>query len=226
MRLLLVEDERSLACALEMILTEKGCLVELAYDGETAAEAIARGGYDAIVLDIMLPKEDGFSVLKKMRQAGNDTPVLILSARAEVDDRIRGLDYGADDYLTKPFDPQELWARIRAMTRRQDRLQDSILSVGNTVLNRSRHELSSMHGNYILSNKEYRMMELLMTQPSRMVSLDRLRQVVWPGEESVDTSVIWTYVSYLRKKLAGLSSNLKIHSSRNAGYSLEVSDDQ
>lgn len=226
MRLLLVEDERSLALALEAILSEKGCLVEIAYDGVTAQEYIAQGGYDAIILDVMLPKENGFSVLKKMRQAGDDTPVLILSARAEVSDRIQGLDYGADDYLTKPFDPQELWARIRAMTRRQERLPESILSVGNTVLNRSKHELSSASGNYILSNKEYRMMELFMTQPSRLVTLERIRQVVWPGEEPVETSVIWTYISYLRKKLTGLSSNLTIRSNRNTGYSLEVKDDQ
>ena len=121
MRLLLIEDERSLACALETILSDKGCLVETVYDGKEALRAASAGGYDAIVLDLMLPKEDGFSVLKKIRKSGDVTPILILSARAEVEDRIQGLDHGADDYLTKPFDPQELWARIRAMTRRQAR---------------------------------------------------------------------------------------------------------
>lgn len=225
MRVLLVEDERSLACALETILSDKGCLVESVYDGKEALRAAAAGGYDAIVLDLMLPKEDGFSVLKKIRKSGDVTPILILSARAEVEDRIQGLDYGADDYLTKPFDPQELWARIRAMTRRQARLPDSILSVGNTVLNRSTHELSSKHGNYSLSNKEYRMMELLMIQPTRMVTLERLRDVVWTGETSVDSSVIWTYISYLRKKLKALDSNVSIVAIRNTGYSLEVGDD-
>lgn len=225
MRLLLVEDEKSLACALETILSDKGCLVDVVYDGKEALQAIAKGGYDAIVLDLMLPKEDGFSVLKKTRKNGDVTPILILSAKAEVEDRIQGLDYGADDYLTKPFDPQELWARIRAMTRRQARLPDSILSVGNTVLNRSTHELSSKHGSYILSNKEYRMMELLMVQPTRMVTLERLREVVWTGEETVDSSVIWTYISYLRKKLKGLDSNISIIAIRNTGYSLEVGDD-
>lgn len=224
MRLLLVEDEHSLACALEKILTEKGCLVDVAYDGKQAVEKASAGGYDAIVLDIMLPKLDGYTVLKKVRAAGDHTPVLFLSAKAEVEDRIQGLDSGADDYLTKPFDPQELWARIRAMTRRQARLPDSILSVGNTVLNRSSHELSSKQGSYILSNKEYRLMELLMVQPARVVTLDRIRQVVWAGE-SVETSVLWTYISYLRKKLKGLASDITIKAVRNTGYSLEVGDD-
>lgn len=227
MRLLLVEDERSLACALETILSDKGCLVDIAYDGKEALDAAAAGGYDAIVLDLMLPKIDGFSVLKKIRGRGDVTPILILSARAEVEDKIQGLDHGADDYLTKPFDPQELWARIRAMTRRQARFPDSLLSVGNTVLNRSTHELSSKHGHgsHILSNKEYRMMELLMVQPTRMVSMDRLREIVWTGEENVDSSVIWTYVSYLRKKLNALNSNISIIAIRNTGYCLEVGDD-
>lgn len=225
MRLLLVEDEKSLACALETILSDKGCLVDTVYDGKEALKAAREGGYDAIVLDLMLPKEDGFSVLKKIRKSGDVTPILILSAKAEVEDKIQGLDYGADDYLTKPFDPQELWARIRAMTRRQAHLPDSLLSVGNTVLNRSTHELSSKHGNHILSNKEYRMMELLMVQPTRMVTLDRFREVVWTGEENVDSSVIWTYISYLRKKLKSLDSNISIIAIRNTGYSLEVGDD-
>lgn len=225
MRLLLIEDERSLACALETILSDKGCLVETVYDGKEALRAASAGGYDAIILDLMLPKEDGFSVLKKIRKSGDVTPILILSARAEVEDRIQGLDHGADDYLTKPFDPQELWARIRAMTRRQARLPDSMLSLGNTVLNRSTHELSSKHGSHILSNKEYRMLELLMVQPTRMVTLDRFREVVWTGEENVDSSVIWTYISYLRKKLKALQSNISIIGIRNTGYSLEVGDD-
>ncbi|MBQ9022750.1 MAG: response regulator transcription factor [Eubacterium sp.] len=225
MRLLLVEDEKSLACALETILSDKGCLVDTVYDGKEALKAAREGGYDAIVLDLMLPKEDGFSVLKKIRKRGDFTPILILSAKSEVEDRIHGLDYGADDYLTKPFDPQELWARIRAMTRRQARLPDSILSAGNTVLNRSTHELSSKHGNYILSNKEYRMMELLMIHQARMVTLERFREVVWAGEDKVDSSVIWTYISYLRKKLKALDSNLTIVAIRNTGYSLEVGDD-
>lgn len=222
MRLLLVEDEKSLAGALEAILSEKGCLVDVAYDGKEAIEKAGSGGYDGIILDLMLPKVDGFEVLKKIRCTGDHTPVLILSARAEVETKVQGLNFGADDYLTKPFDPQELWARIRAMTRRQSNLPDAILSVGNTVLNRSTHELYSTHGSYILSNKEYRMMELLMIQPDRLVTTDRFRQVVWPGEGDVDTSVIWTYISYLRKKLKGLESDIRIKASRNTGYSLEV----
>lgn len=220
MKLLFAEDERSLSRAIVHIL-EKNCYsVDAVYDGQTALEYLENGDYDGVILDIMMPKMDGVTVLKAIRSQGNPVPVLMLTAKAEVDDKVLGLDSGADDYLTKPFDTKELLARIRAMTRGRHSV-DASLTMGNITLNRSNFELSSPTGSFRLANKEYQMMELLMANPRQLISSDRFLEKNWGPDSEVESSVVWVYISYLRKKLTALNANIAIKAVRNAGYLLE-----
>lgn len=220
MKLLFAEDERSLSRAIVHIL-EKNCYsVDAVYDGQTALEYLENGDYDGVILDIMMPKMDGVTVLKAIRSQGNPVPVLMLTAKAEVDDKVLGLDSGADDYLTKPFDTKELLARIRAMTRGRHSV-DASLTMGNITLNRSNFELSSPTGSFRLANKEYQMMELLMANPRQLISSDRFLEKIWGPDSEVESSVVWVYISYLRKKLTALNANIAIKAVRNAGYLLE-----
>ena len=220
MKLLFAEDERSLSRAVVHIL-EKNCYsVDAVYDGETALEYLENGDYDGVILDIMMPKLDGISVLKTLRSRGNQVPVLMLTAKAEIDDKVLGLDTGANDYLTKPFDTKELLARIRAMTRGRQAV-DSCLTLGNLSLNRSNFELSSPTGSFRLANKEYQMMELLMANPKHLISTERFLEKIWGFKSDVETSVVWVYISYLRKKLTALKADVTIKAVRNAGYLLE-----
>lgn len=220
MKLLFAEDERSLSRAIVHIL-EKNCYsVDAVYDGQTALEYLENGDYDGVILDIMMPKMDGVTVLKAIRSQGNPVPVLMLTAKAEVDDKVLGLDSGADDYLTKPFDTKELLARIRAMTRGRHSV-DASLTMGNITLNRSNFELSSPTGSFRLANKEYQMMELLMANSRQLISSDRFLEKIWGPDSEVESSVVWVYISYLRKKLTALNANIAIKAVRNAGYLLE-----
>lgn len=220
MKLLFAEDERSLSRAITHIL-EKNCYsVDAVYDGQAALEYLENGDYDGVILDIMMPKVDGITVLRELRSKGNPVPVLMLTAKSEIDDRVLGLDTGANDYLTKPFDTKELLARIRAMTR-GNRAVDATLNYGNITLNRTNFELSSPTGSFRLANKEYQMMELLMANAGQLISSDQFLGKIWGLDSNVESSVVWVYISYLRKKLTALNAKVSIRAVRNAGYVLE-----
>lgn len=221
MRLLFAEDEKSLSRAITAILKKNHYEVDAVYDGEEALAYLECGTYDGAILDIMMPKKDGLTVLKEIRRQGINTPVLMLTAKAEIDDRVLGLDSGANDYLTKPFAAPELLARIRAMTRTQMTQNTSSLSFGNLSLNQTSFELSSPSGSYQLTNKEFQLLELLMANPGQVISSDRLFEKIWGYESDADPSVIWVYISYLRKKLTALNASVRIRVIRNAGYRLE-----
>lgn len=221
MRLLFAEDEKSLSRAITTILKKNHYEVDAVYDGEEALAYLECGTYDGAILDIMMPKKDGLTVLKEIRRQGNNTPVLILTAKAEIDDCVLGLDSGANDYLTKPFAAPELLARIRAMTRTQMTQNTASLSFGNLSLNQTSFELSSPSGSYQLTNKEFQLLELLMANPGQVISSDRLFEKIWGYESDADPSVIWVYISYLRKKLTALNASVRIRAIRNAGYRLE-----
>lgn len=221
MRLLLCEDERSLSRAIETILKRNNYSVDAVYNGKDALDYIIEGNYDGIILDIMMPIMDGIEVLKAVRGRKINTPILILSAKSEIDDKVKGLDLGANDYLTKPFDARELLARIRSITRQSAAQPDSKLRLGNIILDSASYELSSPTGSYKLANKEYQMMEMLMRNPKRLVSTESFMEKIWGYDSDSEISVVWVYISYLRKKLSGLNADIQIKAQRNSGYSLE-----
>lgn len=223
MRILLAEDERSLSRAIVALLEKNGFSADAVYDGQEALEYLAAGNYDALILDVMMPKLDGFGVLKALRSQGNNIPILMLTARSEVDDKVAGLDGGANDYLTKPFATKELLARIRAMTRTAGTQATNDLTYGNITLNRSTFELSSTAGSFRLANKEYQIMELLLRNAGQVVSAERLLERVWGYDSEAEVNVVWVYISYLRKKLAALNADIQIRAIRSVGYALEAS---
>lgn len=224
MRLLLAEDERSLAKAVGAILEKNNFSVDIVYDGADALDYLRAGNYDGAVLDIMMPKMSGIEVLKTIRAEGNMLPVLLLTAKSEIDDKVEGLDSGANDYLTKPFNSKELLARIRAMTRTQAVQGSSELKIGNITLDRATFELSSPSGSFRLANKEFQMLETLMANPHSLISTERFLEKIWGYDTEAEINVVWVYISYLRKKLTALNANVQIKATRNAGYSLEVVD--
>lgn len=221
MRLLLAEDERSLSKAIVTILEKNNYSADAVYDGVEALEYLESGNYDGLILDIMMPRMDGLTVLKKMREKGNTIPVLMLTAKSEVDDKVQGLDMGANDYLTKPFATKELLARIRAMTRNQMVQPVSQLTMGNITLDQATFELSSPAGSFRLANKEYQMLEMMMRNPRQIISAERFMERIWGYDSEAEINVVWVYISYLRKKLAALHADIQIKASRNVGYSLE-----
>ena len=221
MRLLLAEDERSLARALTVLLRKNNYEVDAVYDGEEAMAYLGSGNYDGAILDIMMPKRDGIDVLCQLRRQGNRLPVLLLTAKSEVDDKVLGLDSGANDYLTKPFASQELLARIRAMTRTQSSQTSSVLQMGNITLDQRTYELSSPTGSFRLANREFQILELLMQNPGNLISAERLMEKIWGYDSETEISVVWVYISYLRKKLSALGANIQIRATRNVGYCLE-----
>ena len=223
MRILLAEDERSLSRAMMALLERNHYSADAVYDGEEALAYLECGNYDALILDLMMPKLDGLSVLRRLREGGNRIPVLILTAKSEVDDKVLGLDTGANDYLTKPFSTPELMARTRAMTRSQTTQATSRLTFGNITLDQTTFELSSPSSSVRLTNKEFQMMELLMRNPRQRISSERFLERIWGYDSDVELNVVWVYLSYLRKKLAALQANVQIKAFRNAGYALEGS---
>lgn len=225
MRILLAEDEKALSKAIIKIFEKNNYSADAVYDGEDALAYLEMGNYDVAVLDIMMPKMDGITVLKKIRAEGNQIPVLMLTAKSEIEDRVLGLDSGANDYLPKPFDSRELLARIRSITRSKSETNTK-LTVGNITLDRATFELSSSSGSFRLANKEYQMMEYLMVNPHRVLSTEMLMEKIWGYDNEAEINVVWVYVSYLRKKLAALGADIQIRSSRNAGYSLEDANDK
>lgn len=224
MRLLLAEDEKSLSRALVKILEHSNYSVDAVYDGQDALDYLEGGNYDGAILDIMMPKMDGISVLKKIRAGGSRIPVLLLTAKSEIDDKVTGLDAGANDYLTKPFAPEELLARIRAMMRTQsaETFADNKLSMGNITLNVSNFELSSPFGSFRLANKEFQMMEMLLRNQKTLIPTELFLEKIWGYDSDAEINVVWVYISYLRKKLTALHADIQIKATRNAGYSLEL----
>ena len=222
MRLLLVEDERELSNALVAILTRNNYSVDAVYDGEDALYYLETENYDAVILDIMIPKIDGIEVLKTIRKEGNKIPVIMLTAKSEIDDRVVGLDSGADDYLTKPFASKELLARLRALTRRGEQLTENIVTVGNISLNRTTFELFSDSGNFRLANKEYQLIEMLMVNQNQLIPTERFMEKIWGYDSEAEINVVWVHISFLRKKLQQLHAIIQIKANRNMGYSLEM----
>lgn len=221
MKLLLVEDEKSLSRAVKTILEKNHYTVDAVFDGEEALSYLELDNYDGVILDIMIPKIDGITVLKKIRASGNTVPIILLTAKSEIDDKVLGLDSGANDYLTKPFNMKELLARLRAMTRIQTAHTNSHLQFGNITLNSANFELYSPNGSFRLSNKEYQMMELLIRHPKNSISTEHFMERIWGYDSDTNIRVVWVYISYLRKKLEALHANIQIKVTRNIGYSLE-----
>ncbi|HPY99867.1 MAG TPA: response regulator transcription factor [Clostridiales bacterium] len=221
MRLLLAEDERILSDALVTMLTHSNYSVDAVYDGQDALDYLRTGDYDGAVLDIMMPKMDGVTVVKKVREEGLTLPILLLTAKSQDDDVVAGLDAGADDYLTKPFKINILLARIRAMTRRQPELSNPVLQFGDLSLDHSEYELRGPENSVKLANKEFQMMEMLMDHPGQVIPTERFLEKIWGYDSDAEINVVWVYISTLRKKLASLGTHVGIKAARGVGYSLE-----
>lgn len=221
MKLLLAEDEKELSKALKAILESNRYSVDAVYDGEDAIYYMENSEYDAVILDIMMPKVDGITALKTVREKGIDVPIIMLTAKSEVDDKVLGLDSGANDYLTKPFSAKELLARLRVLTREKYVSNTSIITVGNVSLDTTTFEMYSPNGKFRLTNKEYQMMEIFMRNPKNIVSTEQFIEKVWGYDSDMENNVVWVYISYLRKKLISLNANIIIKANRNLGYSLE-----
>ena len=222
MRLLYAEDEKSLARAVSAILVKNNYAVDVVSDGESALDYLATGNYDGAILDVMMPKLDGIEVLRRMRARGDSTPVLLLTAKAEIDDRVTGLDSGANDYLTKPFDMKELLARIRAMTRVLSVQPDKTLRFGAVTLDCAGYELSGPGGSCKLAGKEFQMMEMLMRSPRQLISTETFMDRIWGYDSEAELNIVWVYISTLRKKLKGIDADIEIKAQRGLGYYLEV----
>ena len=226
MRLLLAEDERDLADALEAMLKHNNYSVDTVDNGQDALDYLMLDDYDGAILDVMMPKMDGVTVVKKLRENKKNTPVLLLTAKSEVEDKVYGLDSEADDYLTKPFVIKELLARVRSMTRRQATFTSNVLELGNVSLSKYTFELSTDKDKVRLSNKEYQMMEMLMRNPGNVIQTEQFLERIWGYDSDSEINVVWVNISYLRKKLKALDANIQIKATRNVGYTLEIVDVQ
>lgn len=220
MRILLAEDEKLLSRAIVKVFEKNNYSVDAVFNGVDALTYIEYGNYDCVVLDIMMPVMDGIEVIKKIRSNGNNIPILVLSAKSEISDKILGLDSGANYYLTKPFDTRELLAAIRAITRTQT-ISDAKIQFGDLTLDRATYELSTPSDTIRLANKEFQMMEMFINNPNHIISTEKFMTKIWGFESEAEINIVWVYISYLRKKLAALNSNVKIVAHRNSGYSLE-----
>ena len=221
MRILVAEDEVTIARALKVMLERNKYAVDVVYNGTDALDYMKTASYDALVLDIMMPELDGLTVLREARALGITTPALFLTAKAEVEDRVTGLDAGADDYLPKPFDASEFLARVRALTRRSGAYVSSALCFGNTVLDRSQYLLKAASGEIRLNNKEFQLMELFLRHPRQVFSSEHLMEKIWGLDSEADMDVVWTYIGFLRKKLRQIGADIEIRTIRGAGYALE-----
>ncbi|WP_291652991.1 response regulator transcription factor [Clostridium sp.] len=222
MKLLLVEDERELSEALFQILTNNKYSVDSVYDGEDGLDYALTGIYDVIVLDIMLPKLNGLSLLKQLRKSGISTPVIMLTAKSQIEDRVLGLDLGADDYLTKPFATEELLARLRSITRRKGAVvNDNILTYGDISLNLDTYDLDVNNESIRLTLKEFEIIKYFMERPKCVVSKDDIITKLWGFDSDVEYNNIEVYISFIRKKLSYLKSNVSIVTIRGVGYRME-----
>ena len=220
MRILLVEDDRSLSRAVSTILQKNNYSVDCVNNGQLALDYLEQDIYDAVIMDIMMPVMDGITALKNLRKRGNNIPVLMLTAKTEIDDKVEGLDNGANDYLTKPFDTRELLARLRVLTR-NERQHDSVMTLGNITLNTTTCELSSSTDLFLLTNKEYQMMLMFMNNKDQVISAEHFMEKIWDSDSDSDISTVWSYISYLRRKLEALGSDYSIATRRNMGYYLK-----
>lgn len=226
MRLLIAEDEKELSNALVSALERNHYSVDAVFDGQEAVDYIESGNYDGAIFDIMMPIKTGLEALTELRNKGIEIPILLLTAKAEIEDRVEGLDLGADDYLTKPFAVQELLARVRTMTRRKSQGRSAnYLVMGNTKLDVINSEIITENGTMFLGNKEFQMIEIFLSNQNQYVSVDMLFEKIWGLEHDTDMSVVWVNISNLRKKLRKLKANLEIQAKRNIGYRLVVKDD-
>lgn len=224
MKILYAEDEKSMAEAVTDILKYHKFTVDTVYNGIDAYEYANADFYDGMILDIMMPGMDGLQVLECLRKNGNKTPILLLTAKAEVEDRIAGLDAGADDYLPKPFSMKELLARVRAMLRRKDTYTPDLLTVGNIHLNRQSYELLGNGQSFELPKLEFQVMELLMLNKGIYLSTEDILTKIWGYDTDAEIGIVWVYISYLRKRLHSLKANVEIKVKRNIGYMLEVTE--
>ena len=222
MRLLIAEDERDLAEALSVFFEKVQFTVATVYNGFDAYEYAATGDYDAIVLDVMMPKLNGVEVLERLRAEGVRTPVMMLTAKAEKDDRITGFNAGADDYLPKPFEPDELICRVRAMLRRSEVYQPTVLTYGDLSLNTSTGVLTCGSRSLRLSGREFQVMELFLRSPQVVLSADRIMERVWGWDSEAEINVVWVHISTLRNKLRAIGSGVAIAANRGLGYILEA----
>lgn len=220
MRVLLAEDTIELANVLTVVLTRNKYAVDAVYNGIDALESGLTGIYDIILLDIMMPGMDGLEVLRKLRNENITTPVLVMSARCDLEDRINGLDCGADDYLSKPFATTELLARMRALLRRKENYLSDTLTVGNLSLDVATYELSTPEKTIRLNSKEFQLISCFMRNPTRVFSADELMSKVWGWDYQVDINVVWTNITYIRRKLEQLEASVQIQSLRGSGYRL------
>ncbi len=222
MRILIVEDEKNLAMVLSEMLSIEGYHSDIAYDGENGLDCALSGIYDIIILDVMLPKMDGFQVLRKIRENRISTAVLMLTAKAEVEDKVEGLDCGADDYLTKPFHMKELLARIRAMGRRKEKdYTQENLYFADIMLDRAKHEVHKENQRIRLSKKEFEILELMMLHSGQLISKEQLIVKIWGFDSDIEYNSIEVYISFLRKKLSAIGSRARISTSRGLGYMIE-----
>ena len=222
MKLLYAEDEPAMSEAVTDILTYHNYNVDPVDNGRDALDYALAESYDGIILDVMMPGLSGFEVLRRLRESGCRTPVLLLTAKSEVEDRIEGLDAGADDYLPKPFAMCELLARVRAMLRRREEFTPNVIVCGDLSLNQQSAELRCGEKNVVLPRLEYKLMELLMLNRGICLSTEDMLVKVWGYETEADIGVVWVYISYLRKRLAALGSTVEIKARRGVGYMLEA----
>ncbi len=222
MRILVIEDEKELADGLEAVLKRENYAVDVVYDGISGLDYMLSDVYDLVILDIMLPKLDGISLLKNARNDGIRTPVILLTARSAVSDKISGLDSGADDYITKPFDSEELLARIRARTRSDRSISSDILSCGDITVSQSRQELCCSGKTVKLGNKEFQLLQCLIINQGNIMPKDSLIIKVWGPLDESEYNNLEVYISFLRKKLRFVKANVSIKTTKNVGYSLEV----
>ena len=222
MRILIAEDEVATAKALKVLLEKAKYSVDIVHNGNDAWNYISSGSYEVIVLDIMMPGMNGLEVLTKMRREQISTPVLMLTAKSEIEDRVAGLEVGADDYLPKPFATSELIARIKALGRRSENYSAREMQAGNLLLDGNKYEMRVDDKSISLTNKEYQLMELFVLHPKHVFSTDHLMEKIWGCDSDSDIDVVWTHIGYVRKKLRELDANVEIKTIRGAGYSLEV----
>ena len=222
MKLLYAEDERSLSEAVVDVLEYHKYLVDAVYDGQEALDYAENDRYDGIILDVMMPKKSGVEVVRALRARGDRTPILLLTAKAEVEDRIQGLDAGADDYLPKPFAMGELLARIRAMLRRREEFTPDLLTMGNLSLDRQSYTLAVGDNRMLLPKLEYQLMELFLLNRGIYLSTEDILVKVWGYDTDAEIGIVWVYISYLRKRLTSLGANVVLKAKRNIGYTLEL----
>ncbi len=220
MKVLLAEDEEELSRALVAVLKHEKIETDAVFNGKEALEKASSGSYDCMIFDVMMPVMDGITALKELRAKGNLTPVIMLTAKSEINDRVEGLDAGADDYLTKPFAMKELLARIRSMTRRQGSFTPTKLSLGSVTLDTEEQELSARNA-IRLANKETKLMEYLMLNAGKELSTELIFSHVWKGEEEADTEIVWVYISYLRQKLMSINADIGIEGDKGGKFSLK-----